>query len=166
MIYCDHGRVEGWDCPHCSGVNYYPLVCKHGINLSTSSACRRCQLDIAERAEADRRARWPTVCAKVICGWWHPPGWTALVSKLADLLERIGGVHCDQCKEKFGGLRFYVNLVDCPDPPLVWTLIKAAEEASYSMCQDCGGPGVLRKNGTYWVATLCDKCGEGWKVCK
>jgi len=148
MTYC--GEIE------------YPLKCKHGVDTSDGAWCGKCRAELAESEIEQRKERWPFLCRDVYCGWHCPPGWYPAVEKLCDLLERIGGVQLAQVKEKFGGLRFYVD----GGPYLAHELIKACEAASIMMCQDCGAPGVLRKNGTYWVATLCDKCGEGWKVCK
>lgn len=88
-----------------------------------------------------------------------------MVAKLCDLLEALGGVACEQVKEKFGGLRFYVSINEtCPDPDLAYLLVDACERASYKTCRTCGQPSVLRRDGTMWLAALCNACGEGWEV--
>lgn len=57
-----------------------------------------------------------------------------------------------QVKEKFGGLRFYV---DCADE-YTRGVIDMAESMSYRTCEDCGAPGV--KRASPWIRTLCDTC--------
>ena len=56
-----------------------------------------------------------------------------------------------QIKEKFGGLRFYVDgATDEVD-----NYIAFAEQLSNRICEECGAPGTHRDNG--WIRTLCDK---------
>ena len=55
-----------------------------------------------------------------------------------------------QVKEKFGGLRFYVN--GATDKH--WNFISVAENMSYRTCETCGAPGKTYTNG--WHTTLCD----------
>ena len=57
-----------------------------------------------------------------------------------------------QVKEKFAGLRFYVN--NCDDR--VDTLIEFAERMSRCTCEVCGAPGEL-DDGTGWMKTHCKK---------
>ena len=57
-----------------------------------------------------------------------------------------------QVKEKFGGLRFYVNYED----DYVRGLISMAETMSYKICEDCGNPG--KPNDSGWICTLCNSC--------
>ena len=61
------------------------------------------------------------------------------------------GVVAVQVKEKWGGLRFYVNGSD----DYVRGLIDMAEAISFRTCETCGDAGMPRKGG--WVRTLCDK---------
>jgi len=61
-------------------------------------------------------------------------------------------VRAVQVKEKFGGLRFYVNNED----EYVRGLIAMAESFSFKTCEDCGLPGVPRTGG--WIRTLCESC--------
>lgn len=56
-----------------------------------------------------------------------------------------------QVKEKFGGLRFYVDGGD----DWVYGAISMAESMSYRTCEVCGAPGKTR--GTGWVRTTCDE---------
>ena len=55
-----------------------------------------------------------------------------------------------QVKEKFGGLRFYVN--GATDKH--WNYISVAESMSYRTCEECGNPGKTYTDG--WHRTLCD----------
>jgi len=55
-----------------------------------------------------------------------------------------------QVKEKFGGLRFYVN--GATDKH--WSYITFAESMSYRTCEECGAPGKTYTDG--WHTTLCD----------
>lgn len=55
-----------------------------------------------------------------------------------------------QVKEKFGGLRFYVNgAIDKH-----WNYIEFAESMSYRTCEVCGTPGKRYTDG--WHQTFCD----------
>jgi hypothetical protein len=55
-----------------------------------------------------------------------------------------------QVKEKFGGLRFYVNGATEEH----WHYISFAESMSYHTCEDCGAPGKRYTDG--WHKVLCD----------
>ena len=56
-----------------------------------------------------------------------------------------------QVKEKFGGLRFYVDGGD----DWVYGAISMAESISYRTCEVCGAPGKTR--GTGWIRTTCNE---------
>ena len=80
-------------------------------------------------------------------------GWKPLVRKLYDDL-----VACNwdrvllQCKEKYGGLRFYIGAATDEQ----WKLVRDAEEASIHTCQVCGELGELRETHG-WYHTTCDE---------
>lgn len=59
-----------------------------------------------------------------------------------------------QVKEKFGGLRFYVDNAS----PVHNQLINFAEALSYRTCEACGAPGEAYAIG--WVRTLCPAHAE------
>lgn len=68
-----------------------------------------------------------------------------------------------QIKEKFGGLRFYVE----GSTSEVNGWIRFAESMSYDLCEGCGtNQGLGSTSG--WVRTICEPCaiemgkGEGW----
>lgn len=80
-------------------------------------------------------------------------GWYPLIQRLIEDLIKLGwDKHVTQVKEKFGGLRFYVN--SCTREMM--DRISEAEKESYSICEECGEPGELRKD-LGWYFTLCDK---------
>jgi hypothetical protein len=83
-------------------------------------------------------------------------GWYGIIKRLIeDLIELGWNKQICQVKEKFGGLRFYIN----SGSEEVWQRIQLAESASYITCEKCGELGSLRKGG--WIATLCDEHSEG-----
>jgi hypothetical protein len=55
-----------------------------------------------------------------------------------------------QVKEKFGGLRFYVQAATDKH----YSYIHFAESMSYRVCEECGAPGKRYTDG--WHTTLCD----------
>jgi len=55
-----------------------------------------------------------------------------------------------QVKEKFGGLRFYVQAATDKH----YSYISFAESMSYRTCESCGAPGKTYTDG--WHTTLCD----------
>jgi len=59
-----------------------------------------------------------------------------------------------QVKSKFGGLRFYTEGGD----DFTNGLISMAESMSYSMCENCGNPGSIRKASR--IKTLCKDCSN------
>jgi hypothetical protein len=63
------------------------------------------------------RSKYPlTYGLGVYCGFWAPEEWDAIIIRLSERIERYLESHpipefrVDQVKEKFGGLRFYVNV--------------------------------------------------------
>lgn len=78
-------------------------------------------------------------------------GWKSLY---VPLIERCKaeGVAVLQVKEKLGGLRFYVGAASDD----LHHAIETAESKSFTLCEQCGDPGELRKGGGWWQ-TLCDR---------
>lgn len=95
-------------------------------------------------------------------GW--PKGWDQLVCQLIENIVSISSneIKVLQIKEKFGGLRFYYttlrdgDLISCGKKEIK-DLVDAAENKSYSVCQDCGLEGSQCSNQG-WIFTLCEKC--------
>ena len=81
------------------------------------------------------------------------PGWLPLVRPLVEACEREN-VPIFQIKEKFGGLRFYLDGVASE---ALHAMIKAATEVSYRTCEECGRPGK-HQSFRGWLATLCEDC--------
>jgi len=72
------------------------------------------------------------------------PGWSGIIERLVPKLFELGwdGVVL-QCKEKFGGMRFYTGQTTSE----MEELINIAEHESYKTCEQCGKPGVARSGG-------------------
>ena len=96
-------------------------------------------------------------------GFDHHDGWFELIKELSENIDKelkklqkdkIKNFQVDQVKEKFGGLRFYVNFAPSNK---IRKLIEVAERNSYEICEYCGKKGKLRGD-LCWVLTLCDKC--------
>ena len=93
-------------------------------------------------------------------GFTHGDGWFEIIWRLcADLeplvaeFEQETGSQFEvlQVKEKFGGLRFYVN---CRRNDAIRQRILAAIEESFHTCEICGQPGKLRENGLIIICLL------------
>ena len=69
-------------------------------------------------------------------------------AKLDEEAERVPVA--SQVKEKFGGLRFYVQAATDKH----YSYINFAESMSYRVCEECGAPGKTYTDG--WHTTLCD----------
>lgn len=83
-------------------------------------------------------------------------GWFGIVKRLIeDLIELGWNREICQIKEKFGGLRFYIN----EGSEDIFNRIRLAEDASYLTCEVCGEPGTLRAG--HWHATMCDEHSDG-----
>ena len=79
-------------------------------------------------------------------------GWLPMIQELIEKCIDAGwDKQICQVKEKFGGLRFYINSANDD----VWNIIGEYENKSYEICEECGEKGELREGG--WLRTLCDK---------
>jgi len=67
-------------------------------------------------------------------------------------MNPLAGFALGQVKEKFGGLRFYVD--NCVDDYLDGA-IGFAEQMSFLICEICGSPGKCRGRG--WLMTRCEE---------
>jgi hypothetical protein len=87
-------------------------------------------------------------------------GWYPIIKELiVDLIALGWDKQTCQVKEKFGGLRFYIN--DGSDD--IYNRISKAESDSYDICEVCGEKGELRKD-LGWYFTLCDNHYQEKKV--
>ena len=82
-------------------------------------------------------------------------GWYGIIKKLIeDAIEAGWNKEICQVKEKFGGLRFYINGAT----EEVHEIISKYCTLSHRTCEDCGEPGESRSGG--WIRTLCDHHAE------
>lgn len=80
-------------------------------------------------------------------------GWLPLIKELIEDLIKLGwDKKVTQVKEKFGGLRFYIN----SGSNEIHERITEAERKSYETCEITGNPGELR-NDIGWYRTLCEE---------
>jgi hypothetical protein len=70
------------------------------------------------------------------------------------VMEEMEVPVASQVKEKFGGLRFYVDGANKEHHNFIWF----AENMSYRTCEECGAPGKLYTGG--WHRTLCKTHAE------
>jgi hypothetical protein len=86
-------------------------------------------------------------------------GWFKLVYELVSSIKvndlKKGGwvTKVTQCKEKFGGLRFYVTGTSDKN----WSLIRNAEQKSYGVCEVTGSEVEVGTWNDGWVQTICHK---------
>jgi len=81
------------------------------------------------------------------------PGWYGLIKSLIEELINAGwDKQVCQIKEKFGGLRFYVNSA----PKEVHDIIYKYESISMKTCEVCGNLGEIQGNPR-WLTCLCEE---------
>jgi hypothetical protein len=86
-------------------------------------------------------------------------GWYPLIKELIEDLIKLGwDKQLCQVKEKFGGLRFYINT----GSDEIFKRITLAENQSYEICETCGVKGDMRTD-IGWYRTLCNKHYEEHK---
>lgn len=93
------------------------------------------------------------------------PGWESLLRETHDRLVQIYPEYeVGQLKEKFGGLRIYLEFVSTEEiMNQLHSVIYEAEEKSFKICEMCSKSGKPqappgRPNG--WIQTVCDECQE------
>lgn len=86
------------------------------------------------------------------CGAVIPEGWQALVERLiVDLIAHGWNRDCQQIKEKFGGLRFYIGDGD----EVIRNFIAEAGAKSETLCVVCGATCTVKSHGG-WLSPRCD----------
>lgn len=90
------------------------------------------------------------MCWGVECG----DGWFKIIDEACEELSKLQGIQFSQVKEKFGGLRLYLDTYD--EGGVADKIIHKAEKESYKTCENCGKPGKPNKSG--WISTLCTSC--------
>lgn len=92
------------------------------------------------------------LCFGLECG----DGWFQLLWRLSEKLQGIAPeARAVQVKEKFGGLRFYLET----STEEIFNEVEKFEEESFRVCESCGVPGELRRKRG-WLRTLCKPCME------
>lgn len=90
-------------------------------------------------------------------------GWSFIIEALCNTIEKhiqslpeeVRDEICAvQIKEKFGGLRFYMQ----SSTPYIDGAISMAESLSYYYCEYCGLPGDRGNPKAGWIKTLCKDC--------
>jgi hypothetical protein len=96
---------------------------------------------------------------------WHPiiDDLSKEVSEIAKKFPAINGenrINVVQIKEKFGGLRYYVDYHSMSDDDIqqIEYVIRNAEMKTFIICEDCGGNGEKVSPKRYWMKTLCTDC--------
>ena len=99
-------------------------------------------------------------------------GWYDLIDNLCkEILEhcynaRIPLPSVNQVKEKFGGLRFYIDtVIDYEEDnatikkyDALYAIIDKYEAKSFNVCEECGKPGSFIHNGRAY--TRCSECSK------
>lgn len=106
------------------------------------------------------------MCYGISCG----DGWYTLIDTMCgNIQNRMENANrnkpeeehiiCEatQVKEKWGGLRFYVQGSDS----YIDGIIDLAESMSYRICSECGNASVQNEKKRGWIYTLCDNCKPG-----
>lgn len=111
------------------------------------------------------KAKYPQLFKARDLGTLVGPGWWPILEEamisIVVVLERYPDASCQvqQIKEKFGGLRFYVQLKRSTSSEDgfyadIQSCIRTAEAKAARTCEACGSPGTL---GGSWLKTYCDK---------
>ena len=86
-------------------------------------------------------------------------GWYGIIKPLFDYIEEYNKKNPDnkiivqQCKEKWGELRYYVSHGD----KTLFDMIDKAEAESWKTCEHCGSKeNVIHTEG--WIWTVCKDC--------
>lgn len=83
------------------------------------------------------------------------PGWYDLIVRLDEDIAKLDPNYTiAQVKEKFGGLRYYIDTINPDVAAAAQLLVGAAERKSEETCEVCGEPGELSTK-TSWYKTVC-----------
>lgn len=84
-------------------------------------------------------------------------GWGSLIEEVFQKREDMKRpVNVIQVKEKWGGLRIYTDFINEEFD----NFIVEIEKKSYTICEVCGNPGVLREINS-WYHTRCNEHADG-----
>ena len=91
-------------------------------------------------------------------------GWYEIVYNLTECIYDYYKLHAPnmfpvvvQVKQKFGGLRYYVDTNEKDYNECLKDMIWFVEQLSFKTCEKCGSKGKLRDD-RFGFKTLCDKC--------
>lgn len=110
------------------------------------------------------RRKHPDLLTNVECGVYIGDGWAPLVHVLCSYIEaycrikKIGLPIVTQVKQKFCGLRFYI---EGTKDERILGMIEMAEGFSYYLCESCGAPSP--DPGMKAGMQLCLACKERLK---
>jgi hypothetical protein len=94
-------------------------------------------------------------------------GWRTILEALDDIfvwfIEDDGDLKIAQIKEKFGGLRVYVDTIEPSHGQIIHGAIMMAEAMASRICERCGSTSGVERRGvkdvpSSWILTLCDTC--------
>ena len=112
-------------------------------------------------AQKDLPMSESALCWGCQCG----DGWFDLIDTLCHDIQdyinkhKLEQVEVTTVKEKFGGLRFYI---DKGFNDGLYNIIQKAEDDSYTICEHCGSEAENQKiHG--WMVTLCKSCINEYK---
>jgi hypothetical protein len=133
-----------------------------------------------DEKQKELQNKYPDFLSNIYCGWSTGSGWNKLLeiafrsiqshlddikyrnewvdnnpeqAKKFDTIKReLPELQVAQIKQKFGGLRLYIDNMD----EYTNGIVAMTENMSWHICEDCGNPGKLREGG--WYRTLCDTC--------
>ena len=98
------------------------------------------------------------------CGSGIGKGWLPIVVALDELIAEIDPDYViHQIKEKFAGLRYYIETkfkYDTPEGKQIYDYINSAEDKSLTVCDICGEPGTRCTPRRYWIVTRCEEHGK------
>jgi predicted nucleic acid-binding Zn ribbon protein len=87
-------------------------------------------------------------------------GWYWLIDNLCSYLQfqtdenNKPQIEASQVKEKFGGLRFYIDM----GYEEAFNIISFVQSLSFSVCEECGTTKDVTQNKQGWIRSLCPKC--------
>jgi len=141
------------------------------------------EIDMDKQKEKQLYRRFPVLFRQALapkgeqgCMAWGlsvGDGWHDLIVRISEAIEMIAvrhGLtpdewpHVVQVKEKFGELRFTIRFESDPTQRQrairdeIYRVKEELASLSQSICERCGAPGVMRKQG--WMHVYCDHCED------
>lgn len=92
-------------------------------------------------------------------------GWFGIIEDIIKKAHELDlTINIRQVKEKFGGLRFYYEVVDEEyddnNTEELAELVREKEDESFETCEQCGTKENVETKGDSWIKTLCPTCRE------